>query len=138
MPDEKAKLVHEFADAFNRRDLARMKELCDPEFQFAARLAAVEGRIYRGHGGVAEFLEDFMTAFSEFQVVPEEIIDAGANRVVIFMEASGVSKETHVPVRQPFAHFWRLRGGKFWIGESYATRSEAMEAAGLEDPTVDA
>ena len=85
-----------------------------------------------GHEGVARYIAKVNEAFDDYQMNPEEFIDAGADRVLVFSReggrgrGSGAEVETH-----PTAHLWTLRDGKAIRMESYWERSDALEAAGL-------
>ena len=59
-------LVRRAFDAFDRRDLDVLVELTDPEVEFFAPTAVLanEGRCYRGHGGLARYLQDVERTWS--------------------------------------------------------------------------
>jgi ketosteroid isomerase-like protein len=131
VPDERADLMNEFLAGFHERDVERMKAASDPDYEFRARLASVEGRAYRGSTGLEEQLEDFYTAFRWIRGHVLDMTEVGRNGAVFAMRIEGESMDTGVPINETFFHFWRYRGGKLWLGESYRTREEALEAAGL-------
>lgn len=75
-----------------------------------------EGFPYGGtyHGPEAIANNIFMkigTEWDGFQVQPEEFVDGG-DTVVVLGQYSGTYKETGTSMQAPFAHVWKLRGGK--------------------------
>ena len=85
-----------------------------------------------GHEGVARYIAKVNEAFDDYQMNPEEFIDAGADRVLVFSREGGRGRGSGAEVQtHPTAHLWTLRDGKAIRMESYWERSDALEAAGL-------
>jgi ketosteroid isomerase-like protein len=127
---EIARGVHE---AFNRRDVATLLGLLDPEVEWIPILAALEGRVYRGHASVRRWLRDLDTDWEYFETRPEEFRDLG-DRVLILGSwrargrASGVQLEN-----QPGSWLVHLKDGKVMRQQTYTDRAEALLAAGLSE-----
>jgi ketosteroid isomerase-like protein len=106
--------------------------LTDPEIVFESRLVSVEGATYRGHDGVRRYFADMADAFREWRNEVDEIADVAPNAVVMDITfrataRSGVQVELSSSVVSVFA------GGAVTEIHAYATRQEALEAAGLAE-----
>jgi ketosteroid isomerase-like protein len=87
-----------------------------------------------GYDGVRSYLETLFEAIEDYRMEPEEFIDAGDDRVLVFSReggrgvGSGADVITHAT-----AHLWTLRNGRAIRMESYWERADALEAAGLSE-----
>ena len=75
---------------------------------------------------------DFLEAFDDFHVEPQEFIDAGEH-VVVVVRMGGRAKETGMVIDQPIAHVWKISNGKAIRLHAYTGRAEALEAVGLPE-----
>jgi ketosteroid isomerase-like protein len=83
---------------------------------------------------VARYLDKVNEAFDDYRMLPEEFIDAGEDRVLVFSREGGRGKGSGAEVEtHPTAHLWTLRDGKAVRMQSYWERSEALEAAGVRE-----
>ena len=110
----------------------RLVALSDADLEFTSRIAAVEGRTYRGHDGVRAYFEDMAEAWQEWRSELEEISEVGPDTVLadIVIRAtgkSGVDIETRSTV------IFVLSSGRLLRVHSYPSRQEALEAAGLAE-----
>jgi hypothetical protein len=71
--------------------------------------------------------------FDGFRADPLELIDAGEDQVVAVLRVMGRAKLSGVETDLIFATLYTLREGKIARGREYATRDDALEAAGLSD-----
>lgn len=67
----------------------------------------------------------------DFRIEPIEWIDAGENTVVAILRFGGGAKLSRIKTDQTMGAVFQIRDGKITRGREYATRSEALEAAGL-------
>jgi ketosteroid isomerase-like protein len=124
-------IVREVIDAFNSGVIERILAVVHPEFegvvppQFSA-----EPDTYRGHDGIRRYLRTFVDAMDEIRFEPERFWEGG-NAVVVTMRLSARGRLTSIPVEQRFAQVWTVRDGLAMSVCSYASLSEALEAAGL-------
>jgi ketosteroid isomerase-like protein len=96
----------------------------------------IEARELPGGGALAEGIEavrryqrSFRNYWEEIRFEPQEYIAAG-DRVVVVARLAGRGKKSGVEVAREWAYVWTLRRGKALRMEGYATRAEALEAAG--------
>ena len=89
-------------------------------------------QVYRGPEGAMQFNAEWADAWHDWEIEPEEYIEAG-ERVVVVINQRGRSKATGIPVDMRFAQVWTLRDGQGIRMQMYASVEEALEAAGLSD-----
>jgi ketosteroid isomerase-like protein len=113
-------LVQRAFEAFDRRDLAALVELTDPEVELFAPTAALanEGRCYRGHDGIARYLQDVERTWAHLQVMPEKFREVG-NHVVCLGRTRAQARDG-LEVDGPTAWVWELRGRRLLWGCVYA------------------
>ena len=87
------------------------------------------------HGKVAmrEYVQDWIDLFDDFGIEPVELIDAGESRVVAVLRFGGRAKLSGVETDQIMGTVFEIRGGRIARGREYATRDQALEAAGLSE-----
>ena len=88
--------------------------------------------VYRGHAGVASWLEEWGAAWAAWSIEPEEFIDAG-DSVVVFIRMETQGRGSGVEVERRDAQVWQLRGGKVVRGDYYNDRQQALKSVGLEE-----
>jgi len=89
-------------------------------------------QIYHGPAGALQFNAEWAAAWDDWELVPEDYIDAG-ERVVVILNQRGRSKATGIPVEMRFAQVWTLRDGLGIRMDLYASVEEALEAVGLAE-----
>jgi ketosteroid isomerase-like protein len=113
------------------RRLDEVREIFDPEVEWvAAPHSLLSSEEYRGYGGVRRFWTQFLSAWDEYDVQVEELIDAG-DQVVAVMRLSGRTNELEVDEAR--SSVLTLREGRIVRIEPFASRDEALEAAGLSE-----
>jgi ketosteroid isomerase-like protein len=117
-------------DAYNRRDFDGLLELSDRDIELRSTFVQIES-VFRGHEGIHAYFESLGEAFDDWELVPSELIDAGAAVIVVervdWRGKSGAEGKTHnVPV------MW-LRAGKVFRIETFEDRAQALEAVGLTE-----
>lgn len=131
MSPENVDIVRGLPEVFNRRDIPAMLALLDPDVEWIPIMATLEGRVYRGHDGVCQWIEDLGTDWEYFETYTEEWHDLG-DRVLAFGRwrargrASGIELEN-----EPASWLWDVRDGKIVRLQTFTDRTEAIEAAGL-------
>jgi ketosteroid isomerase-like protein len=86
---------------------------------------------YRGVEGLRAFLTAWLDPWDDYEFEVEELHDAG-DKVVAVLHESGRSK-AGVPVEQAFSQVLTFRDGKQIRAVTYASRADALEAAGLRE-----
>src|SRR5262249_58783862 len=84
-----------------------------------------------GHEGFLRSTDEAREAFEDFQVEPEDFIDAG-DTVVVPVRISGRGRGSGIETEIRLAHPWGVRSdGKGVRSEGHETTEEALEAPGL-------
>ncbi|MGH2966698.1 MAG: nuclear transport factor 2 family protein [Solirubrobacterales bacterium] len=110
--------------------LPRIRELCDPDFVLRPSGMFPENEEMRGPEGLLNFISGQAEAFEQMWIDADEFIDAG-DRVVIPIRFGGRARHTGLDVEFQVTHLCTYREGKLLRDEIYATKAEALEAAGL-------
>ena len=126
-------IVRQVYEAAAGRDAASIFALYDPDVELdATRLGVGDLGVYRGHGGLRSLFGTLHEVWGELEYDYEELIDAGQHVVAVVTRhargrASGVDVET------PLAVLWTVHEGKVVKVVWFATREDALEAAGLSE-----
>lgn len=88
--------------------------------------------VYVGRDAVIKASTHYWGTWDDYHVEAEEIIGAGPSVVVILHER-GLGKGSGAPFEQHHPQLWTFRKGRIIRWESFPTRAEAVEAAGLSE-----
>jgi ketosteroid isomerase-like protein len=91
-----------------------------------------EAVTYHGPAEVGEFLRGWAGGFDDFGFEADETIDAG-DCVVACLHQWGRGKETGARVESRTWQVFTFQAGKVTRCRGYATKAEALEAAGLAE-----
>ncbi len=121
-------------ERWNAEDFDAWIQGFDPNVQYFSSISAsVDGSgEYRGHEGMRRFVRDYFEGWESFRLRPVEYIDAGA-KVAVVVRTTGRGRLSGVEVERDVAHVWTFRGRRAIRHQSFATREEALEAAGLSE-----
>jgi ketosteroid isomerase-like protein len=134
MSQENVEVVKLAYEAFARGGLDRWVD----HFTDDVDWRSIEGNIddvgpIHGKDAVRAWLQDWIDTFDEFWFEPVELIDAGEDTVVVVERYGGRAKLSGVETDQTEAEVFTIRDGKIARCREYATRHEALEAAGLSE-----
>ncbi len=135
MSEENVEIVKRGVDAYNRRDVEALLEVLDPEVEWhPGVLIPFEGeaRVYRGHEGVREMVDDVFEALAEIYTEYSEIRDLG-DRVVAIGRLRTRGRESGAEIESAFGSVTDVRNGKAIRVRTYLDPKEALEAAGLRE-----
>ena len=74
MSQENVDVVRRWIDGYNRRDMDGLVELTSPDLE----VQSVFEFDFRGYEGLRAYFMELDGAYDDFQVVPSDLIDAGA------------------------------------------------------------
>jgi ketosteroid isomerase-like protein len=130
MSAENVEIMRTAYEAIARRDRetldAILRERLAPDFEFEA---ALTGATYRGLDGFWELLDDIEDTVG-YRPEVEEAVDLG-DHVLVVLRMSGRGSRSGVSVAQQGAVLVTFDGGTLVSGKSFASKAEALEAAGL-------
>jgi ketosteroid isomerase-like protein len=103
-----------------------------PDVEVSWTAATPDWRVHRGHAGLLQAYTEFLGAWDEFYFDPREFIDAG-DEVLVPHFQRGRAKGSKSEIREETTVVYTVRDGKVARIREYATKKEALEAAGLEE-----
>lgn len=112
--------------AHNRGDLDALVELYDPDVVFETLLLGT----HRGNEAIRLIYEENQKTLAGYDVVPEELIDAG-DKVVAVVKMEGAGSSSQISMDEGFAFVFSFRGDRVIREQAFRNREEALEAAGL-------
>ena len=130
--EDRRSLIASIVDALNRHDPDAMRELVHPDYEFHARFAALEGRVYRGPRGFHDYFRDLDDGFEDLRWELDELVQPPdeANLFAAF-RFTARGRGSGIPIDMSVHQVWAFRDGLAWRNVSYASKAEALEAAGL-------
>lgn len=130
MSAENVEIMRTAYEAIARRDRetldAILRERLAPDFEFEA---ALTGATYRGLDGFWELLDDIEDTVG-YRPEVQEALDLG-EQVLVVLRMSGRGSRSGVSVAQQGAVLVTFDRGTLVSGKSFASKAEALEAAGL-------
>ncbi len=131
MPRDGLEVVRSMYESFNRGDTDTILELADPAVSVEDH-AVIDGTRYEGREGVIQFLAFQAEAFAAHNVELEEVLETG-DEIVVVIRLRGEGPLSRVPLEGNFTHVWQINEGMVRRLRVYATKQEALEAAGRGD-----
>src|SRR5262245_11122052 len=107
--------------------VSALEPFIDPQVESVAVWQG--GTVYDGVQGFRQLWLDWLEPWTSYHTGVDEVIDAG-ERVVLFARDTGWREDTDVEVELVAASIWDVRDGKIIRVEFFASREEALEAAG--------
>jgi ketosteroid isomerase-like protein len=133
MSQENVEAARQLIQAFNRRDLAAMKESFDREIEWVpGGPAAVERAVYRGRDEVSDGFVATWEAWEVFHLEEHQARDLG-DSILWLGRAQLKGGASHIELDQEFAVRFLIEGGKVARIDGYRTWQDALEAAGLRE-----
>jgi ketosteroid isomerase-like protein len=86
--------------------------------------------VYVGREAVIKASRHYWGTWEDYSVEAKELVDAGPMVVVILRER-GVGKSSGAPFDRLHPQLWTFRGDRVIRWDSFQTRADALEAAGL-------
>src|SRR5262245_57285901 len=119
--------------AYKKGDVAAMvDEFAHPELAITTAGGFPETGEWHGPEGAREYIEGQMEAFEQMRIEVDELIDGG-DRVLAHARFGGRARHTGIELDFSVYHVLTIRGGKTVRLDMYADRSQALEAAGLQE-----
>src|SRR4051812_13783257 len=106
MSDENVEIVRSIYDSYASGDFETALAVIDPEVTFDVSIRP-EGKVYRGHQGVAEALRTWTGTWEAFRMELQELIDAG-DHVISVEQHSGRGRGSGLPLSETYASVFTL------------------------------
>jgi ketosteroid isomerase-like protein len=132
MSEENVEVVRRWFEAWNRRDLATSLALfsSEGEIDWSRSRGPLKG-VYRGHGELESFWDEFWTTFESVQIEAHGFTVAGSDVVVPNTSHMRGREGVEVIARSTFVY--TVEGGQITLLRMFQEREEALEAAGLSE-----
>jgi len=127
--ESNADVVRRMFAAFAKRDLEAMVATMGDDVEFLPVTANLTtgGVPYRGHEGIARYMQDVEEVWPQLRIYPDDIRDLGESVVVIGrVRARGGG----MILERPTGWVFKMSAGRIVRGNVYGTPGEALEAAG--------
>ena len=133
MSEHNAAIARQTFRAICRRDIDGLLELYDPQIEFLPLTGTrVESGGYVGHSGVRDYFEEADEIWEEMQPHADDVRTVGDD-VVILGGCAVRGRGSGARTDNPMAWVLTMRGGKVIRHRGFATREEALDAAGLTE-----
>jgi ketosteroid isomerase-like protein len=137
MSQENVEIVRGLYAAISRGDTRIILDTYDPEvtwdFTLSPFASVFKRTVYHGHDGLHDFVKErFEEAWDEITDELEELIDAG-EQVISVVRSGGRGRMSGAKVSRTHAGVWTLHDRKVVQVQWFATRDDALDAAGLRE-----
>ena len=120
-------------EAYSRGDIDGAVSDFAPDCRYtAAGIIPDRTGVFHGPEGYKEFVGWLRSEFDDAQAEVDELIDAG-DQVVVGSTLRGRGRPSGAQAKFTFWQVWTVQNGKFVRGQGFASRAEALEAAGLRE-----
>jgi hypothetical protein len=133
MSQQNVEMVRRAYEAYSRGDMDGAVADFARDCRYTAA-GIVPGRtgVFRGPEGYKEFIGWVRSEFNDVQAELDELIDAD-DTVVVGSTLRGRGKQSGAEGKFTFWQVWTIQDGRFVRGQGFASRAEALEAAGLRE-----
>ncbi len=118
------------------RDAPRLWERIAPDFELHERPDLPDAKVYHGREEAKEFWRKTWEIFSTIHWQTSEIVDGG-EVVVAVNKVVGIGRGSEVEVEMDESDVFWFRGRQLVRLQGFASREQALSAAGLGDPGGD-
>jgi uncharacterized protein len=130
MSEANVEIVRRVIEAGSRGDFDTVLALHHPDWEgFIPEEYPVAGT-WRGLDGVRGFAEEWLDAWEEFRVEPEEFMEGGD---AVMAKVHYWGRGSGIEVTDRWFYAYRLRGGKIISWRPYTDRAEALADLGLAE-----
>jgi ketosteroid isomerase-like protein len=131
MSQENVDVIRRSVEHFNRHGQPDFS-LADPDVEWHTLPVSVASDTYRGHDDVRAFFEEWQLDWESVRIEPEDLIDAGADEVVLVGRLQVQGRRSGAEVALPISQLFRFRDGLIISVHAFGTREEALQAVGEE------
>ena len=134
MSQENVEVVRQYIAAYSEGGTDAWAEFWHPDINWRAMEGALDDiGVMRGPEAMRRYYRQWEETFDEIRTEPDELIDVGGDQVLAVVRSVGRMKGSDAEVDIRYAVVISIREGKIGKGREFATREEALEAAGLEE-----
>ena len=113
---------------------AQVFDFLDPEIEIHDFPGAPDRKWFRGHEGVVEFAVNWWNVVEDVAIATSDFVEAPDDGRLVFRRAVAFTgKRSGIRVANTAYSLFTFRDGKVLRGDYFATKAEALEAAGLSE-----
>jgi ketosteroid isomerase-like protein len=136
MSQENVETIRQMFAVVNERGVEAatnaLEHLLAPDFGLEEAAQMPDPGTFTGRDAFIANMAKLEESFEELRLEPVEIVDLG-ERIAVVVSMRGQGRGSGAPVEMTFVQLWSLRDGKAVSLRDYATKAEALEAAGLTE-----
>ena len=126
MSRENVEIVRRVYEALNKGDWDAAFRYAHPDFEVTTQRGPSAGT-HRQRDAVQAYAEDYIEAFDNFAIEPEEFVE-NADQVMVVVTRRARPKGGSVDIVVRNGHLWTLRDGKIVSMKSFPDPEKAREA----------
>ena len=127
-------VVRRYITAYEQGGTDAWAEFWHPDINWQAMEGALDDiGVMRGPEAMRRYYRQWEETFDEIRTEPDELIDVGGDQVLAVVRSVGRMKGSDAEVDIRYAVVISIREGKIGKGREFASREEALEAAGLSE-----
>jgi ketosteroid isomerase-like protein len=132
MSQENVEIARRWMELNNLRDVAGVLRLMAPDIECYPAEDQPDSSSFVGREAFAEYVQQWLDVFDEYEIEPSEFIDAG-EYVVVVGRIRGRAQGRRIEVSDDETWLLRFRDGKAIEYRECRTKQKALEAAGLSE-----
>jgi ketosteroid isomerase-like protein len=132
MSQETVELARRAYELFNARDLPAFFDVFDSTLVYRNRTDEPDARVFLGLEDYKGYVASFLDTFDDLRFDVHEVVGLG-DQVVVLTDLLGRGRESGAEVRGVYVFLLTIRDGRVVDGREYATKDEALKAAGLSE-----
>ena len=136
MSQENVEIVRQEYAAYEARDWVALAEVWHPDVEYETLETDPDSGTYRGLKRITKLFDSLAAPFDEFDVHPDEVLDLGANQLLVVERAAGrglKGSDAEAWIEQVWFRLITFKDGRIWRVKEFASRNEALEAVGLSE-----
>ena len=135
MDTQRADLIERFYEAFSRRDVDAVLDLCHEEVEIYKDPDVVEmvaALTPRGRERVAQYLNGWFDSWDMYEPQIASLHEAGPDDVVVLIDVRARGRGSQFDIEERSADVFSFRAGQIVQLRLHASPADALRSAGLE------
>ena len=132
MSQENVDALRDAYAAFDRGDLSRALQLCDPSVRITEPPEIPDSSTFRGRDGMHGVIVKLQEVFPDMQFADVELV-ADRDRVLATVRWRGTGADSGAGSEVTLFHVWTFQDSRAIQVDAFLDRKQALEAAGLSE-----
>ena len=134
MSEENVEVVRRYITAYEQGGTDAWAEFWHPDINWRAMEGSLDDvGVMHGPDALRRYYGQWEETFEDVRTETDELIDVGGDQVVAVVRSIGRMKGSEAEIDIRYAIVLSVRDGKVGRGREFASREEALEAAGLPE-----